>query len=130
MNTIANQNEQQTAVRQVPTTSSASFVSPEVNIYETLDGYVLEAEMPGVNKSGLNISVEANTLTIEGRRQKTELKAESLYRETSEEDYRRVFELDPAIDTARIEAKLEQGVLTVRLPKVERVKPRKISVTG
>jgi HSP20 family protein len=129
MNTVANQDEAQAATAQEPAATTESYVSPEVNIYETQDGYVLEAEMPGVNKSGLDIAVEANTLTIRGRREKTELKAEPLYRESAAEDYRRVFELDPAIDTARIEAKLDQGVLTVQLPKLERVKPRKITVS-
>ncbi|HEY2084032.1 MAG TPA: Hsp20/alpha crystallin family protein, partial [Verrucomicrobiae bacterium] len=44
-------------------------------------------------------------------------------------DYRRVFELDPAIDTAKVSAKIEQGILTVTLPKSERAKPRKITVS-
>jgi HSP20 family protein len=51
-----------------------------------------------------------------------------LFRERALADYRRVFELDPAIDTARITAKMEQGVLTTTLPKSEAVKPRKITV--
>lgn len=106
-----------------------SFVTPEVNIFETRDGYVLEAEMPGVAKNGLEITVEGNELTIVGRREKEELKAEVVYRESSTTDYRRVFELDPAIDTAKIDAKIEQGLLTIRLPKSERVKPRKVTVS-
>jgi HSP20 family protein len=51
-----------------------------------------------------------------------------LFRESNTADYRRVFELDPAIDTSKVSAKIEQGVLTVTLPKSERVKPRKIKV--
>jgi HSP20 family protein len=106
-----------------------SYVSPEVNIFETADGYVVQAEMPGVTKEGLDIAVEANTLTLQGRRNPTDLKADLLYRESSAANYRRVFELDPAIDTSKIEAKLEQGVLTLRLPKSERAKPRKVVVS-
>lgn len=105
-----------------------NFVTPEVNIFETKNGYVLEAEMPGVTKDGLDITLEGNQLTIVGRREKDELKAEALYRESSKADYRRVFELDPAIDTAKIDAKVEQGVLTIQLPKSERVKPRKLTI--
>jgi HSP20 family protein len=104
------------------------FVVPEVNIFETKDGYILEAEMPGVNKDGLEITVEGNEITIVGRRQTENLTGQPLFRESRELDYRRVFELDPAIDTAKVSAKIEQGVLTLTLPKSERVKPRKITV--
>ncbi len=104
------------------------YVAPEVNIFETKDGYVLEAEMPGVDKSGLEITLEGTEITIHGRRQAEALPGEALFRECSAADYRRVFELDPAIDTSRISAKVEQGILTLSLPKSERVKPRKIAV--
>lgn len=104
------------------------FVSPQVNIYETKDGYVLEAEMAGVNKSGLEVTLENNELTLVGRRSDLPLGGTSLFREGSPASFRRVFELDPAIDTGRISAKMDQGVLTLSLPKSEQVKPRKISV--
>jgi HSP20 family protein len=113
---------------QEQTRAPHNYVTPEVNIRETRDDYVLQAELPGVNKDGLEITLEGNELTLVGRRQRGELKAPALYRESSAADYRRVFELDPAIDAARIDAKIEQGVLTLRLPKSERVKPRKITV--
>jgi HSP20 family protein len=105
-----------------------TYVSPEVNIFETRTGYVLEAEMPGVNKQGLEITLEGNELTIIGHRERAELKGDALYREIRTVDYRRVFELDPIIDTKKIEAKIEQGLLTLTLPKAEKVKPRKIAV--
>jgi HSP20 family protein len=104
------------------------FVSPEVNIFEDKDGYVLEAEMPGVNKEGLEITLEGNEVTITGHRHSEPLAGEPLFRESHHADYRRVFELDPAIDTGRISARMDQGVLTLTLPKSERVKPRKIAV--
>lgn len=106
----------------------AQFVSPEVNIYETKDGYVLEAEMPGVGKDGLEITLEGTEITITGHRQVETLAGEALFHESHSLDYRRVFELDPAIDTSKVSAHMEQGVLTLTLPKSERVKPRKISV--
>jgi|SRR5690348_15405211 len=105
-----------------------SFISPEVNIYETQDGYVLEAEMPGVNKEGLEITLEGTEVTITGRRQVEVPAGEALFHESQNLNYRRVFELDPAIDTAKVSARMEQGVLTLTLPKSERVKPRRISV--
>jgi HSP20 family protein len=103
------------------------WLQPQVNIVETKDGFVLEAEMPGVNKEGLEILLEGNELTIVGRRQRFE-GAEAVYRESYDYDFRRSFELDPMIDTARITARMDSGVLFLELPKAEKVKPRKISV--
>lgn len=107
----------------------AEFISPDVNIYETKDGYMLEAEMPGVNKDGLEITLEGNELTIAGHRQSEAVPGQPLFRERAAADYRRTFELDPAIDTTRINAKINQGLLAVTLPKSEQVKPRKIAVS-
>jgi HSP20 family protein len=104
------------------------YVAPNVNIFETQEGYVLQAEMPGVSKDGLEITLEGNEITITGRRSPESVAGEALFRESNTADYRRVFELDPAIDTSKVSAKIEQGVLTVTLPKSERVKPRKIKV--
>jgi HSP20 family protein len=104
------------------------YVAPEVNIFENKDGYVLEADMPGVNKDGLEITLEGNELTIVGRRNVERPNGIAVFRETRTADFRRVFELDPAIDTGRISARMEQGMLTLTLPKSERVKPRKIAV--
>ena len=106
----------------------SEFTSPEVNIFESGDGYVLEAEMPGVSKEGLEITLDGTEITIVGHRDVAPLVGNALFRESQNTDYRRVFELDPAIDTAKIAAKVEQGVLTLTLPKSERVKPRKIKV--
>ena len=104
------------------------YVVPNVNIFETQEGYVLQAEMPGVSKEGLEITLEGNEITITGQRNAETVAGETLFRERNTADYRRVFELDPAIDTSKVSAKIEQGVLTVSLPKSERVKPRKIPV--
>lgn len=104
------------------------FVTPEVNIFETKDGYILEAEMPGVAKEGLEITLEGNEITILGHRKADAAPGELLFRERRWADYRRVFELDPAIDTSKISAKVDQGVLTLTLPKSEKVRPRKITV--
>jgi len=105
------------------------FVAPEVNIFETKDEYILEAEMPGVSKEGLEITLEGSTLTLLGHRSDETPSGDPLYRESRPADYRRIFELDPAIDVDKINARVDQGVLTLTLPKAERVKPRKIAVT-
>jgi HSP20 family protein len=109
--------------------AQTEYVTPAVNIFETKDGYALEAEMPGVNKDGLEITLEGNEITIIGRRAPERVNGEVLLLERSPADYRRVFELDPAIDTGTISAKMEQGILTLALSKSERVKPRKITVS-
>jgi len=106
------------------------FVSPRVNIFENKEGYLLEAEMPGVSKAGLEVLLEGNELTLVGRRQTDVPDAELVYRESSPWEFRRTFVLDPSIDTSKVNASIEQGVLTVHLPKTEMVKPRKIAVSG
>ena len=125
MNAVANGEE--TRTKEAPH-AAQPVVAPPVNIIETKDGYTLEAEIPGVSKDGVEITVEENQLTILGRRTGTGSKAQVLYRESAGADYRRVFELDPAVDAAKITANVEQGVLTIQLPFSERVKPRKISI--
>jgi HSP20 family protein len=117
-----------TLQKEARTDKTTAFVSPQVNIFETKDGYVLEAEMPGVNKDGLEVTLEGTEVTITGHREVEPLPGTSLFRESMNADYQRVFELDPAIDTTKVLARIEQGVLTLTLPKSERVKPRKITV--
>jgi len=104
------------------------FVSPDVNIFETPNHYALEAEMPGVTKENLEVTLEGNSLTLVGRRNDDTPSGVPLLRESRPADFRRVFDLDPSIDTRRIRAQMHQGVLTLELPKAESVKPRKISV--
>jgi HSP20 family protein len=89
---------------------------------------VLEAEMPGVNREGLEITLEDNEITIVGHRRSETTPGQPLFRERHAADFRRVFELDPAIDAGKISARMDQGVLTLTLPKSEKVKPRKIRV--
>ncbi|MFN7141544.1 MAG: Hsp20/alpha crystallin family protein, partial [Limisphaerales bacterium] len=80
-------------------------------------------------KDGLDITLEGNEITIVGHRSEEKLPENVIYQESGHADYRRSFELDPVIDTARITAHMEQGVLTLTLPKMEKLKPRKISIT-
>lgn len=127
MNALAQKDKQKQSVAS-PAETEKLFMSPDVNIFETENGYVLEAEMPGVNKDNLEVTLDANSLTIVGHRPDDAPQATLLYRESRPADFRRVFELDPAIDTARIHAQMTQGLLTLELPKTEAVKPRKIKV--
>src|SRR5580765_7694686 len=105
-----------------------TYLRPLANVVETADGYVLEAEMPGVSKAGLEITVEDGELLIVGRRSGGDARGQQIYRESRLADFRRAFELDPSIDAGKISAKLENGLLQVTLPKAESVKPRKIQL--
>jgi HSP20 family protein len=129
MKTVAKSEKQQPRNGRVPA-EDRKFLLPPVNIVETKDGYHLEAEMPGVNKSGLEVLLEGNELTLVGRRERRTNEAELIYRESRAFDYRRVFALDPTVETSRIEAKMEHGVLKLFLPKAEKVRPRKIEIAG
>ena len=107
---------------------SVAYVTPLADIESADDGYVIRAEMPGVEKGDLEITVDNGELVLLGRRKPTEFTAELIYREIRPHDFRCVYELDPSIDTTKVSAKIDDGILTVRLPKAETVKPRKISV--
>jgi len=105
------------------------FLTPSASLMETGDGYVLEIELPGVNKEGLEISVENNELTVLGRRSLPQIEGTLIHHESRPENFRRTLELDPSIDANKISAKIEQGLATLTLPKAEHVKPRKIAVS-
>jgi HSP20 family protein len=127
MNTLTQTNERTSPANGA--SQRTTHVTPVANILETAEGYVLEAEMPGVAKDGLDVTVENGELVIVGRRADRQLPGTAIYRESRLLDYRRVFDLDPSIDTGKITAKMEQGILTLTLPKAEEVKPRRIQVT-
>ena len=105
------------------------FITPPASIRETADAYTLELEMPGVNKEGLEISIEKNELSIVGRRSAPAIQGTLLHRESRSHNYRRSFEIDPSIESGKIAARMNQGVVTLTLPKAEKVKPRKIAVS-
>jgi HSP20 family protein len=123
MNTLTREN------RDTDRAQTEQFISPPASVIEVGDGYMLELEMPGVTKDGLDISVENNELTIIGRRSLPKIEGTLIHHESRPENFRRTFELDPSIDADKIGAKVEQGLVTLTLPKAEHVKPRKITVS-
>ncbi len=124
MNTLVRDNRGTTNGQQ----TAEQFSTPMATVVESGDGYTLQVEMPGVSKEGLEMWVENNELTIVGRRALPSVAGTLVHRESRKENFRRSFELDPSIDSGKISAKIEQGVLTLTLPKAEQVKPRKITV--
>jgi HSP20 family protein len=124
MNTLVRENRSNNGERQ----ATEQFIAPAATVLENADGYTLEVEMPGVSKENLEMWVENNELTILGRRAIPSVEGTLIHRESRPENFRRSFEIDPSIDAAKISAKIEQGVVTLILPKAEQVKPRKIAV--
>jgi HSP20 family protein len=115
--------------RELDRAQAEQFAAPSASVIEGADGYTLEVEMPGVNKQGLEVSVENNELTIIGRRSLPIVEGTLIHHELRPENYQRTFELDPSINAEKISAKIDQGLVTLTLPKAEHVKPRKIAVS-
>lgn len=113
----------------VERTRDRDVFSPYVDIYEDQDGLTLVADMPGVASGRVDVRVDNDTLTVRGEVPDAELPGGQLiYREYKTGDYERSFTISEAVDTEGIVASMSNGVLTVRLPKLARVKQRRIEV--
>ena len=113
-----------------PTKPERQFV-PAVDIYETDEAVTVRAEMPGVDKEGVEINLENDILIIHGMRTDgKEAQETMLLKEYETGHYLRRFTLSEAIDKEKIEAVMAEGILTLVLPKAEPAKPRKIQVRG
>jgi HSP20 family protein len=110
------------------TRAEERYVVPPVDIYETTDGLVLMADLPGVSKDALDVRVEDNLLTIQGRTSHA-VPGSPLHREFELVNYFRQFELSEKVNQAGIGASLKHGVLKLDLPKAEKAKPRQIEVS-
>jgi len=112
-----------------PTEPPESYFVPAADVYETADGLTLLAEMPGVKPDGLTVTVEENVLVLRGDPAAADEAGELLLKEFEVGPFYRAFRLPADYDTQKIDAKLKQGLLTLHLPKSERLKPRRIEVT-
>ena len=103
---------------------------PPVDIYEAEGELVLKAELPDMQRDDIDVTVENNTLTIRGERKlDNEIKQENFHRvERAYGSFVRTFSLPPTVDSGNIGAEYKNGVLTVKLPMREEVKPRTIDV--
>jgi HSP20 family molecular chaperone IbpA len=108
---------------------TAPALLPPVDIFEDSGGITLLADLPGVGRDDLAIGVDGRTLTIEAPLRLGEANAlVSVYAEVRANHFRRSFELSSDLDTGKIDAGLRDGVLTLRIPKLEQAKPRRIDV--
>jgi HSP20 family molecular chaperone IbpA len=109
--------------------SSEPAIRPPVNVYETGEGIVLQADMPGVSKERLELRVDGNNLYVEGRMEfDVQDRMEALWADVRSALYRRTFTLGSELEPDKIEANLKDGVLTVRIPKRAELRPRRIEV--
>jgi len=110
-------------------TRSGQFYRPNVDIVETADGLLLLADMPGVKGSEIDINFEDGSLVIHGKVAKRQPDDQAfLLQEYGVGDFYRTFRVSEQIDATGITAELHDGVLVLKLPTVEAVKPRRISV--
>lgn len=108
-----------------------SLFVPRADVIEQKDGFLVVADMPGVDEKTVDIQVERNVLTISGRIEPQTFDGMQLtYQEYDQGRYERQFTLSDEVNTTGIEATVNNGVLEIRLPKAESAKPRKITVNA
>lgn len=136
MNESQNPAQPSESTSMIPASTEAAssprmLFNPPIDIYETPDGLVLYADLPGVDSEGLDLQVQDNRLTLFGRVASTVSEsAEMIHQEFQVGDFLRSFILSDEVDHDQIRAKLINGVLRVELPRAPRAKPRRIEVSG
>ncbi|MEX0715132.1 MAG: Hsp20/alpha crystallin family protein [Planctomycetaceae bacterium] len=112
-----------------PASSPRLIYTPPIDIFDTDDGLVLHADLPGVSTDTLELQVQDNKLTLFGRVQSpAPPEARGVHREYEEGDYFRSFILSDDVDHERISARMSNGVLVVTLPRAARPAPRRIPI--
>jgi HSP20 family protein len=104
---------------------------PRINAYEDKDGYTLAVDVPGIPRKDLDIRCEEGALTLIGSRGKLEEShARRILRQEREAgSFEKIFRFPSKVDSGRISARLENGILLVKVPKAEEAKPRPIEIT-
>ena len=116
-------------VKNVERTHDRKVFIPVVDIYETNDQIILMAEMPGVDEKSIDVTLDNDVLTLRGQVTPVTPKGyELVYSEYEIGDFERSFSINESINADKIEAQYSSGVLTVRLPKAEPAKAKKIEV--
>lgn len=104
--------------------------APSVDVSETAEEFIVKAELPGVQKDDIKVSVESGVLTLRGeRKQEKEEKGKKYHRiERQYGSFMRTFTLPDNVDESKIQAEAKDGILNVRLPKSEKAKPKAVNV--
>ena len=115
----------------VPQTQEAQNLRhPPVDISECDNEFVIEADMPGIQEKNIDIQFQQGELTIYGKSEQAKAVQDNYrFRQFEPFDFCRTFRIGESVDAANISAHYADGVLTVHLPKAEKLKPRKIEVT-
>ena len=116
--------------RQESENGNGAVWAPRMDLSETTDAYVVNFDLPGLKKEDLEISFEDGTLSVSGERhaETTGEDRKFVRIERSYGRFYRAFSLPQAVDIDAVEARFEDGVLTIRVPKAEEVKPRRIDI--
>lgn len=120
--------QEKSEVATVERTRGGVTYSPRIDIWEGDDELVLYADLPGVAPEDLDIRFENRELTINGKVTPRHSDTQFLYGEYGIGDFFRNFSIGEAIDSENISAELNNGVLTLHLPKTEQVRPRRIEI--
>lgn len=109
---------------------AATSLAPAVDVEETMDEYVLRADLPGVAQADVKVSMLADVLTLRGERKRPESKqdAELRHSERSYGTFERTFKLTRSVSADRVHATYRDGVLEVHIPKAEEARMREIEV--
>jgi len=106
-----------------------SWVAPLVDIYETEDDFYLTAVMPGVGKKDVKIKMEEGNLILMGRINYNEtVNRKYVLKESETGNYYRKFKISDSVDNSKIDASFENGILNIKLPKHEKIKPKNIEI--
>lgn len=126
--TIPIASEGKTPITREETRQEERYLSPPVDIYESSGGLTVVADLPGVDKTDIDVRVDENILTIRGK-SKHIAPGDPISKEYSLLNFFRQFQLGEGVNQEKISADLKHGVLTLQLPKTEKVKPKMIKVS-
>lgn len=126
-NSLTERNDERNARTREETRSNDTYIRPAVNIIETEEGLILTADMPGATKESLDVNVDKGILTISAPARHS-LPGTSAYREFELANYYRQFSIPESLDHEKARADYVNGILTLRVPKAEVAKPKRIEV--
>ena len=127
VNSLTEGKDEQTVQSREETRSSEKYIKPAVNIIESPEGLILTADIPGAAKENLDINVEKGILTISAPASRT-MPGTPGYTEFELTAYYRQFSLPESLDHEKATADFANGILTLKVPKAEVAKPRRIEV--